>query len=111
MSKYRFHYKWHILEDSGYCHADEEAGTVQQALVKFFEGRIEDVDTVESYRGVLPDTLEGLDLQEVESWWEGNWLMVLRGTEEVDFVRCPVCDGRGELPSAVAASARKPLSS
>jgi len=94
---YRISYKSHFHEHSEYGHEDVEAASETDALKAFVEGRLFDVDHIEGYDGPEPTTLADVQPSRLKSWWEGDWLIVLRAIEETDMVRCPVCHGYGEV--------------
>ena len=104
MPTYRISYKSHFHEHSEYGHEDVEAHSEAEALKCFVKSRLLDVGDVDKYDGPRPRRLARVEPSRLESWWEGDWLIVFRTIHEPDMVPCPVCHGEGEVHLLHAAS-------
>ena len=102
MPTYRVYYKAYYREHSEFAHTDVQARNELSALRKFFQERRSELREADLLHGAeLPD-LNRLDVSAEYRWWEGDWLQVYRGVEEVDVAPCPLCEGTGEVAGAVA---------
>ncbi|MDP2950520.1 MAG: hypothetical protein Q8P22_13425 [Chloroflexota bacterium] len=102
MPTFRVYYKGYYHEHSEWNHTDVEARDELSALRKFFRERRAELREADLLHGAQLPSLASLDPRSEYRWWEGDWLEVYRGIEKVDVAPCPVCEGEGELPRAVA---------
>jgi hypothetical protein len=109
MARYRVYYKGYYREYSEGKHADVDASDEVSALRKFFKERRSELREADLLEEAQLPSLGSLDIHGEYIWWEGDWLEEYRGIEEIDLTPCPLCDGTGEVASAVARqSTREP---
>jgi len=102
MPTYRVYWKGYYREHSEFAHADISARSKVAALRKFFDEIRDELEEDDSLQGsALPDPAT-IKVDGEYKWWQGDWFHDYRGVEQIDAVPCPVCEGRGEVTSAVA---------
>lgn len=109
MPTYRVYYKGYYREYSESKHTDVEAADELSALREFFRQRRSELGEADLLEGAQLPTLARLSVSGEYRWWEGDWLQVYRGVEQVDVEKCPLCSGAGEVAGTVARQfAREP---
>ncbi|MDO8617129.1 MAG: hypothetical protein Q7T33_15575 [Dehalococcoidia bacterium] len=111
MPKYRIYYESYYDEHSEWSHRDAVAPSKRRALQKFFAELLESLSDADLVEDAYPQDLRRIDTKAEYFWWEGDWLEVYRGIEEIDAEICPICEGTGEVASRVAEGFRSQLSS
>lgn len=102
MHTYRIHFKGHYHELSEWKHYDVTARTQLSALRKFFRFRRQELEDADLLDGAGLPGLSALDINTEYRWWEGDWLEVYKGIEELSIEPCPLCQGQGEVSKEVA---------
>ena len=109
MGRFRVYYKGYYHEYSEFEHADVEAADELSALREFFKQRRSELREADLLEGAQLPSLARLSVTGEYRWWEGDWLHVYRGIEQVDVEQCPLCNGAGEVAGTVARQfAREP---
>ena len=102
MPTYRVYYKGYYHEYSEFEHEDVEAADELSALREFFKQKRSELREAELLEGAGLPRLARLNVAGEYRWWEGDWLQVYRGIQQVDVEQCPLCSGTGEVAGAVA---------